>query len=83
MEASSYNAFYIATQGFIFTTLALYFNASPLYISIMTSFPIIAQMFQIFTPKVNNMIGSRKKRDGRKRFCIEEFVPCSSNINFS
>jgi MFS family permease len=61
MEASSYNAFYIATQGFIFTTLALYFNASPLYISIMTSFPIIAQMFQIFTPKVNNMIGSRKK----------------------
>ena len=59
-EAASYNAFYIATQGFIFTTLALYFNASPLYISIMTSFPIIAQMFQIFTPKVNNLIGSRK-----------------------
>ncbi|HBT50660.1 MAG TPA: MFS transporter [Petrotoga sp.] len=60
-EAGSYNAFFIGTQGFIFTTLALYFNASPLFISIMTSFPIIAQMFQIFSSRINQIIGSKKK----------------------
>jgi len=61
LEAGSYNAFFIGTQGFIFTTLAIYFNASPLFISVMTSFPIIAQMFQIFSSRINQIIGSRKK----------------------
>ncbi|ABX32161.1 major facilitator superfamily MFS_1 [Petrotoga mobilis SJ95] len=61
LEAGSYNAFFIGTQGFIFTSIALYFNASPLFISIMTSFPIIAQMFQIFSSRINQFIGSKKK----------------------
>lgn len=60
-EAGSYNAFYIATQGFIFTTLAIYFNSSPFFISIMFSFPIIAQMFQIFSSQITKMYGSRKR----------------------
>lgn len=61
LEGGTYNAFFIATQGFIFTTIAIYFNASPLFISIMTSFPIIAQMFQIFSSRINTIIGSKKR----------------------
>ncbi|PWJ96646.1 MFS transporter [Oceanotoga sp. DSM 15011] len=60
-EGSVYNSFFIATQGFIITSIALFFGSNPLEISLISSFPVIAQLFQIFTKKILKKFRSRKK----------------------
>ncbi|AEX85310.1 MFS transporter [Marinitoga sp. 1135] len=61
LEAMAFNAFFVATQTFIIISIALYFNASPFQISIISSFPVFAQMFQVFTPLIYKLFGTRKK----------------------
>jgi MFS family permease len=56
-----FNAFFIATQSFIIISIALYFNANPFQISIVSSFPVFTQMFQIFTPVWYKLFDNRKK----------------------
>ncbi|GAB6188356.1 MFS transporter [Marinitoga arctica] len=61
IEAMFFNAFFVATQTFIIISIALYFNATPFQISIISSFPVFAQMFQVFTPLWYKFFGDRKK----------------------
>ncbi|KLO22653.1 MFS transporter [Marinitoga sp. 1197] len=61
IEAMFFNAFFVATQTFIIISIALYFNANPFQISIVSSFPVFSQMFQIFTPFWYKLFNGRKK----------------------
>ncbi|KAF2956019.1 MFS transporter [Marinitoga sp. 38H-ov] len=61
VEAMFFNAFFVATQTFIIISIALYFNANPFQISLISSFPVFSQMFQIFTPFWYKLFGNRKK----------------------
>lgn len=60
-EGMFFNAFFVATQTFIIISIALYFNANPFQISIVSSFPVFSQMFQIFTPFWYKLLKGRKK----------------------
>ena len=60
-EGATYNAAYIGTQGFIFTTLSIYFNATPLQLSIMTTMPLAASMIQIIIPYLYRIFRNRKE----------------------
>ncbi|WGS65377.1 MFS transporter [Marinitoga aeolica] len=59
-EGMFFNAFFVATQTFIIISIALYFNANPFQISIVSSFPVFSQMFQIFTPFWYKLFKGRK-----------------------
>ncbi|SHE74329.1 Major Facilitator Superfamily protein [Marinitoga hydrogenitolerans DSM 16785] len=61
VEAMFFNAFFVATQTFIIISIALYFNANPFQISIVSSFPVFSQMFQVFTPIWYKIFKGRKK----------------------
>ena len=61
VEAMFFNAFFVATQTFIIISIALYFNASPFQISIISSFPVFSQMFQVFTPLWYKLFKGRKR----------------------
>jgi MFS family permease len=60
-EGGFYNGFFIITQGFISTGLALAFNANELIISFFGVLPAISQIVQLFSPYFLRKTGSRKK----------------------
>ncbi|HOO75976.1 MAG TPA: MFS transporter, partial [Tepiditoga sp.] len=60
LEGATYNGFYIGTQGFIITAIALYFGAGPFELSVISSIPVVAQMMQIFTPYFHKLTKSKK-----------------------
>ena len=60
-EGMIYNMLFIGIQGFPLTALALYFNCTPIELSIIATLPIGAQFFQIFSGKICQISKNRKK----------------------
>jgi MFS family permease len=60
-EGMVYNLLFIGMQGFPLTALALYFNCSPVELSIIATLPIGAQFFQVFSGKICQLSKNRKK----------------------
>ena len=52
LEGIFFNGMYLSTQGFIMLNLALYFNANPFFIAIISILPTATQVLQIFTKKL-------------------------------
>ena len=61
LEVMFFNGYSVGMQSFVLLSLAIYFNMSPFFISIVSSLPTAGYLLQIFTSKVNNILGSRKK----------------------
>ncbi len=61
LEGAIYTLAFNATQGFVFSTLALYFQLSPVTLSILAALPATSQLFQFFAPTLYRFNGSRKK----------------------
>lgn len=60
-EGAFYTGFFLLSQGFLLTSLGLYFNASELILSLAFALPVAFQFFQLFTPFILDRIKSRKK----------------------
>ncbi|MGC9771122.1 Na+/melibiose symporter [Fervidobacterium changbaicum] len=61
VEGALYTLAFNATQGFVYSTLALYFNFDPVLISVLAVLPASSQLIQYFTPVIYKIIPSRKK----------------------
>ncbi len=61
LEGALYTLAFNATQGFVFSTLALYFQLKPVTLSILAALPATSQLFQFFAPTLYRFQGSRKK----------------------
>ena len=61
LEGIFFNGMYLSTQGFVLLNLALYFNANPFFIGILSTLPTATQFLQIFTKKVYALFKTRKK----------------------
>ena len=61
LEGIFFNGMYLSTQGFIMMNLALYFNANPFFIAIISILPTATQILQIFTKKLYSLFKTRKK----------------------
>ena len=61
LEGIFFNGMYLSTQGFIMLNLALYFNANPFFIAIISILPTATQVLQIFTKKLYALFKTRKK----------------------
>ena len=61
LEGIFFNGMYLSTQGFIMLNLALYFNANPFFIAIISILPTATQVLQIFTKKLYKLFKTRKK----------------------
>ena len=61
LEVMFFNGYSVGMQSFVLLSLAIYFNMSSFFISIVSSLPTAGYLLQIFTSKVNNILGSRKK----------------------
>jgi MFS family permease len=61
LEGIFFNGMYLSTQGFIMLNLALYFNANPFFIAIISILPTATQILQIFTKKLYSFFKTRKK----------------------
>lgn len=61
LEGIFFNGMYLSTQGFIMMNLALYFNANPFFIAIISILPTATQVLQIFTKKLYNLFKTRKR----------------------
>lgn len=60
-EGMIYNGIGIGTQGFVLASLAMYFNATPLMLSIITTLLYTTRMFQLLIPKFYKIFKTRKK----------------------
>lgn len=60
-EGGLYNGFFIITQGFLSTGLALAFNSNELVISLFGVLPAISQIVQLFSPYFLKKAGERRK----------------------
>ncbi|MCD6462242.1 MAG: MFS transporter [Thermotogae bacterium] len=60
-EGGAYTGFFLISQGFFLTSLALYFRLSELALSIVFAIPSAVQLLQLFTPFVIDKVRSRKK----------------------
>ncbi len=61
MDTFFYNGFFIITQGFILTGLALEYGANELTLSIIGVLPVLSQLVQLLVPFVINRTGTRRK----------------------
>lgn len=61
LEGSLYTFAFNATQGFVYSTLALYFNLSPVVLSVVAVLPATTQILQLFTPMIYRIIPSKRK----------------------
>lgn len=59
-EGTIYSGFFIVTQGYLLTGLALQYGSSELTIAIIGVLPILAQMMQIFAPLISRVFKTRK-----------------------
>lgn len=60
-EVMFFNGFSVGMQGFAMLSLAIYFNMSSFFISIISVLPTAGYFLQVFTKKLNTVTGSRKK----------------------
>lgn len=60
-EGSIYNGFFLITQGFIGTGLALQFGSSEPVIALLGVLPTISQFVQLLAPSVLRAFGNRKR----------------------
>lgn len=60
-EVVFFNGFLVGMQGFVMMSLAIYFNVSSFLISIISVLPTAGYFLQIFTKKINLLLGGRKK----------------------
>lgn len=56
-----YNSFFVITQGFILTGLALEYGANELTISIIAVLPVLSQLVQLMVPFIMNGTGTRRR----------------------
>jgi len=61
MDTFFYNGFFIITQGFILTGLALEYRAEELVISVIGVLPVLSQLVQLLVPFIMNRTGTRKR----------------------
>jgi len=61
IEGALYTLAFNATQGFVYSTLALHFNFSPVMVSVVAVLPATSQIVQFFTPLVYRLIPSKSK----------------------
>ena len=61
MEVMFFNGYTVGMQSFVLLSLAIYFNMSSFFISIVSSLPTAGYLLQIFTKRVNILLGSRKR----------------------
>ena len=61
LEVMFFNGFSVGMQSFVLLSLALYFNMSSFLISVVSSLPTAGYLLQIFTKKLNTILGSRKR----------------------
>ena len=61
MEVMFFNGYTVGMQSFVLLSLAIYFNMSSFFISIVSSLPTAGYLLQIFTKRVNLLLGSRKR----------------------
>jgi len=60
-EGALYTIAFNATQGFVYSTLALHYDFSPILLSIVAVLPSTAQIIQFFTPLIYRFIPSKHK----------------------
>ncbi|MEN3041782.1 MAG: MFS transporter [Fervidobacterium sp.] len=60
IEGALYTMAFNATQGFVYSTLALYYDFDPVVLSIVAVLPATSQMIQLFTPMVYRLVPSKK-----------------------
>ena len=53
MEVMFFNGYTVGMQSFVLLSLAIYFNMSSFFISIVSSLPTAGYLLQIFTKRVN------------------------------
>ena len=61
LEVMFFNGFSVGMQSFVLLSLAIYFNMSSFFISIVSSLPTAGYLLQIFTKRLNSLLGSRKR----------------------
>ena len=61
LEVMFFNGYSVGMQSFVLLSLAIYFNMSSFFISIVSSLPTAGYLLQIFTKRVNLLLGSRKR----------------------
>jgi len=61
IEGALYTLAFNATQGFVYSTLALHFNFSPVMVSVVAVLPATSQIVKFFTPLVYRLIPSKSK----------------------
>ncbi|WP_448376734.1 MFS transporter [Fervidobacterium sp.] len=60
LEGALYTLAFNATQGFVYSTLALYYNFDPVLVSVLAVLPATSQLVQFFTPIIYKLIPSKK-----------------------
>nr|MBP9518768.1 MFS transporter [Fervidobacterium sp.] len=60
-EGAIYTLAFNATQGFVYSTLAMYYNFDPVLLSVVAVLPSTAQIIQFFAPLVYRFIPSKHK----------------------
>jgi len=60
LEGALYTLAFNATQGFVYSTLALYYNFDPVLVSVLAVLPATSQLVQFFTPVIYKLIPSKK-----------------------
>ena len=60
-EVMFFNGFSVGMQGFVMLSLAMYFNMNAFLLSIISVLPTAGYFLQIFTKRINRLLGSRKK----------------------
>jgi len=60
-EGAIYNGFFLITQGFLGTGLALEFGASEPVIALIGVLPSVSQFVQLIAPSILRAVGSRKR----------------------
>ena len=60
LEGALYTLAFNATQGFVYSTLALYYDFDPVLVSVLAVLPATSQLIQFFTPIIYKFIPSKK-----------------------
>ncbi|MEJ5256677.1 MAG: MFS transporter [Fervidobacterium sp.] len=61
LEGALYTLAFNATQGFVYSTLALYYDFDPLLVSVLAVLPATSQLIQFLTPMIYKLIPSKQK----------------------
>ncbi|MGC8903078.1 MAG: MFS transporter [Fervidobacterium sp.] len=60
IEGALYTIAFNATQGFVYSTLAMYYGFSPVVLSVIAVLPATSQLIQLFTPMIYRLIPSKR-----------------------